>query len=85
MIYNEEIYDYGIPSYYRAYHYTKEGVNGFMIWERDPKLFADKIELLINNEKMRLEMGKNAREFAKDFGIEKYVDQLLELYLQNFL
>ncbi len=29
LIYNEEIYDYGIPSYYRAYHYTKEGVNGF--------------------------------------------------------
>jgi hypothetical protein len=29
LIYNEEIYDYGKPSYYRAYHYTKEGVNGF--------------------------------------------------------
>ena len=58
----------------------QEGINGFMVWERDPKLLADKIELLINDEQKRKVMGLNARKFSEDFGIEKYVEKLLNLY-----
>ena len=58
----------------------QEGENGFMVGERDPKLLADKIELLLKNDNLRQEMGGKARKFAQGFGIEKYVDSLLLLY-----
>jgi glycosyltransferase involved in cell wall biosynthesis len=57
-----------------------EGENGFMVWERDPKLLADKIELLLKNETLRKEMGEKARKFAQNFGIDKYVNRLIEIY-----
>ena len=58
----------------------QEGENGFMVGERDPKLLADKIELLLKNDNLRQEMGEKARKFAQGFGIEKYVESLLLLY-----
>jgi glycosyltransferase involved in cell wall biosynthesis len=58
----------------------QEGENGFMVGERDQKLFADKIELLLKNDNLRQEMGEKARKFAQGFGIEKYVESLLLLY-----
>ncbi|NBV68223.1 MAG: glycosyltransferase [Flavobacteriia bacterium] len=58
----------------------QEGENGFMVGERDPKLLADKIELLLKNDILRQEMGEKARKFAQGFGIKKYVDQLLLIY-----
>ena len=61
----------------------QEGENGFMVWERNPKLLADKIELLFKNEKLRKEMGEKARKFAQGFGIEKYVVSLLVFYKNN--
>jgi glycosyltransferase involved in cell wall biosynthesis len=57
-----------------------EGENGFMVGERDPKLLADKIELLLKIDNLRLEMGEKARKFAQGFGMEKYVESLLLLY-----
>ncbi len=58
----------------------KEGENGFMVWERDPKLLADKILLLFKNEDLRKEMGEKAKTFAKGFGMENYVKELLSIY-----
>jgi glycosyltransferase involved in cell wall biosynthesis len=58
----------------------KEGENGFMVWERDPKLLADKIILLFEDEDLRIEMGEKARIFAQGFGMEMYVNQLLSIY-----
>jgi glycosyltransferase involved in cell wall biosynthesis len=58
----------------------QEGENGFMVWERNPKLLADKIELLLKNEDLRLEMGEKARTFAQEFGMENYVKELLSIY-----
>lgn len=58
----------------------QEGENGFMVGERDPKLLADKIELLLKNDDLRQEMGEKARKFAQGFGMEKYVESLLRLY-----
>jgi glycosyltransferase involved in cell wall biosynthesis len=58
----------------------KEGENGFMVWERDPVMLADKIELLLKNDALRIEMGKKAYAFAQDFGMKKYVDSLVNLY-----
>ncbi len=58
----------------------QEGENGFMVGERNPKLVADKIELLLKNDNLRLEMGEKTRKFAQGFGMEKYVESLLLLY-----
>jgi glycosyltransferase involved in cell wall biosynthesis len=57
--------------------------NGFMIWEREPKLLADKIELLLKNDSLRLEMGNTAKNFAQQFGLEKYIETLLKYYQSN--
>ena len=61
----------------------QEGENGIMVWERNPKLLADKIELLFKNEKLCKEMGEKARKFAQGFGMEKYVESLLVFYKNN--
>jgi len=58
----------------------KEGENGFMVWERNPIMMADKIEFLYKNEARRVSMGKNALDFAQRFGIEKYVQKLIDIY-----
>jgi glycosyltransferase involved in cell wall biosynthesis len=58
----------------------QEGENGFMVGERDTKLLAGKIELLLKNDNLRQAMGEKARKFAQGFGIEKYVESLLLLY-----
>lgn len=57
-----------------------EGKNGFMINERDPEKFADKIEMLLNNEELRIKMGSFARKFSEQFDIRNYVNQLLKIY-----
>ena len=58
----------------------KEGENGFMIWERDASLIADKIQFLIKNDQVRNKMGEAALEFASNFGLTSYVGKLLSLY-----
>lgn len=58
----------------------KEGENGFMIWERDAGLIADKIQFLIKNELVRNKMGESAIEFASNFGLESYVAKLVSVY-----
>ena len=58
----------------------QDGENGFMVWERDPKMLADKIEYLLDNDKAYQRISKNALNFAQDFGIENYVQQLMQVY-----
>jgi glycosyltransferase involved in cell wall biosynthesis len=58
----------------------QEGENGFMVEERNPKLLADKVQFLLENEEERKLMGENAHQFAQRFGIDNYVDRLLEIY-----
>lgn len=62
----------------------QEGENGFMIWERDPKLLADKIQFLLENNEERQRMGENAHRFAQQFGMEEYVKKLLALYSNSY-
>ena len=57
-----------------------EEENGFMVWERDPELLADKIEVLLKDKELRDKMGRNACSFAEKFGIEDYVGKLLKIY-----
>jgi glycosyltransferase involved in cell wall biosynthesis len=58
----------------------EEGKNGYMIMHNDPKLFADRILEIWNDSEKYQCMSNYAREYAKRFDIEPYVDRLLELY-----
>ncbi|MFA7273181.1 MAG: glycosyltransferase [Crocinitomicaceae bacterium] len=58
----------------------KQGENGFMVWERDPKLLADKIEYLFNNDILLEEMSEKAWKFAQNYGMESYIREILNIY-----
>ena len=61
----------------------REGENGFLIWERNSKLLADKIEILLQNDSLRSKMGIASNKFAQEFGLEKYIETLLTYYTNN--
>ena len=58
----------------------QEGINGFMIKDRNPNLIADKIELLIYDPKLWNSMSRNGVEISKKYDISLYVDKLLDIY-----
>lgn len=58
----------------------ENGVNGFLVDERDAVLIADKIEVLLKDSALRSLLSKNAKECSLNYDIKKYVDQLIDLY-----
>jgi N,N'-diacetylbacillosaminyl-diphospho-undecaprenol alpha-1,3-N-acetylgalactosaminyltransferase len=63
-----------------------DGINGFLAPVKDSKKLADKIEILIKDEKLRHKMGVNGRKKAlSEFEVKKVVKQYLELYEKMFL
>ncbi|MCQ2605185.1 MAG: glycosyltransferase family 4 protein [Bacteroidales bacterium] len=61
----------------------EEGKNGYMIYEQNPKLFADKILEIWNDKQKYQEMSLFAQEYAKQYDIVPYVDRLLEIYSEK--
>lgn len=61
----------------------KDGETGFMVWERDASQLADKIQLLLENDDLRMEMGEKAKAFSQQFGIEEYCTKLIQIYQEN--
>lgn len=60
---------------------VKEGLNGYKVKAGDSKELSKKLEELIENKELRIQMGKNSRElFLKYFTLEKVVSQTFELY-----
>lgn len=57
-----------------------EGENGFMINEFSPELLAYKVEFLWKNADKRMEMGRKAQEYSRQFDMKSYVDRLIQLY-----
>jgi glycosyltransferase involved in cell wall biosynthesis len=58
-----------------------EGYNGFLIPPKDAKKLAEKLEILIKNPLLRIQMGHNARALAeKEFSVEKVIEKHLEIY-----
>ncbi len=58
----------------------EEGKNGYMIFEEDPKLFADKIIYLINNKVEYYRISEFSKAYAKKYDIDLYVNKLLDIY-----
>jgi len=59
---------------------VKEGQNGFLAEPGDEKGLAIAIKKLLEDKKMRDEMGKRGREIAQDFSVEKMVEKIDVLY-----
>lgn len=61
----------------------EKGKNGYMIYEQNPELFADKILEIWNDKQKYQEMSLYAQEYAKQYDIVPYVDRLLEIYSEK--
>jgi len=53
---------------------------GLLVNPGDRQGLADQLELLVNNESLRLKLGKNAREFVTPLDINNYNRSLANLY-----
>ncbi|QQT25882.1 glycosyltransferase family 4 protein [Sphingobacterium spiritivorum] len=58
----------------------RKGYNGFLIAEDDERNFAEKINLLIENDNLRREMGKNAVEMSQRYSETVVMQQWLNLF-----
>lgn len=58
----------------------EDGKNGFMIYEQNPILFADRIEQLINNRDLYSEMSEYAKNYAAKFDSEKKTAEIVDFY-----
>jgi len=60
-----------------------DGVEGYLITERNPKAFAEKCLLLYRNKALRQEMSMAARKkVVQSFSIENMAEQYYSLYLK---
>ncbi|MDD3322939.1 MAG: glycosyltransferase family 4 protein [Paludibacter sp.] len=57
-----------------------DSIDGFLIEPLNIKALADKISYLIENDKLRKEMGKNALDKAKKFSIDTIMPQWITLF-----
>lgn len=58
-----------------------DGENGFLVPVFDDELFKLRLQTLIDNEELRVEMGKKARESMKKFSVETIGRQYLDFIL----
>lgn len=60
---------------------VQEGVNGFKVNIKEYKTLSEKLQFLIENERLRLEMGKKSREiFEENFTLDIVTQKTFELY-----
>lgn len=59
---------------------VKDGVNGYLVSWRCPESFAERIELLLNNEYLRNSLGAQARASVARLNWPVVADQVQELY-----
>jgi glycosyltransferase involved in cell wall biosynthesis len=58
----------------------ENGVNGYLVEERDAILIANKIEILLKDSSQRELISKNAKKYSSNYDIKNYVDRLIMLY-----
>ena len=79
-----EAMSYGIPCI--AYHtdsgtddIIKDNKNGYIINNRNEKEYVNKIEKVIKDDKLRIKLGKEAKNTAYDFSKEKITEKWLKI------
>lgn len=58
----------------------RDGVDGFLVENRDEKVFADKLYQLMSDAELREKMAANAEERAKEFDVNKIAARWMEEY-----
>jgi glycosyltransferase involved in cell wall biosynthesis len=58
---------------------VQDGVDGFLT-DLSKEIFSEKIKLLLQNEKLREEMGRNALQNANKFSARNYALNILKVY-----
>lgn len=56
------------------------GKNGFIIEEGDKDKFAQRLVELMQNEELRQELGRNAKESSKKYNVDNIMEQWLALF-----
>jgi glycosyltransferase involved in cell wall biosynthesis len=57
-----------------------DGVNGFLIEDGNVDSFVQKLDLLIEDENLRIKMGKNAQESVKKYDLDSIMQQWKSLF-----
>lgn len=63
-----------------SYELVKDGVNGLIVRMQDSDDLAQKLAILVEQEQLRLNMGRLSRELALTMSWESVAGQYLELY-----
>lgn len=64
---------------------VKDGFNGFLVNPKSPSEVAEKLDILLSDENLRREMGRNSRRIAeKEYDVEKVVDRHLQIYKEVY-
>lgn len=60
---------------------VEDNFNGFLVAAKDSEALADKIEVLLNNEQLRLRMGANSRsKMVNELSLDKVLKDTCEFY-----
>ena len=60
---------------------VEDGYNGFLVPIKDSQAVADKLEILLNDKKLRQKMGRHSRQIAeRDFSLEDVITKHLAIY-----
>lgn len=59
---------------------VKDDYNGYLFFEQNAEVFADKIMELAANKTLLKKLSRNAQDFAKTYDIAEKTDELIEFY-----
>lgn len=59
---------------------VRDGIEGFIVPERDAEALANRIEELVENRQLRDRMAAAARKRAQDYTWDKYAERLLRVF-----
>ena len=59
---------------------VQDGQTGFLVPDRDPEALAAKIQLLLCDEDLRQQLGRQASKWAQRYGWSAIASQIIALY-----
>jgi glycosyltransferase involved in cell wall biosynthesis len=59
---------------------VEDGITGFLVQQKNAEQLADKLEILIQNQALREQMGRAGREkFLREYTLEKFENRMVEI------
>ena len=59
---------------------VQDGVTGYTVPAEDHNALCDRLTALLGNESLQQRMGRNAADYARNYGWEKIANQMVEVY-----